>query len=70
MTRFWEARTEANVRTYAEAIIRAAADDGDLRNAALNDNLITIEQALRMPGALLPLLQLQRGLPGDMFART
>ena len=59
LRRFWEDRTAENVGTYTDAIIAAAAHHSNIRNVALARHLITIDQALKMRGGLLPLLQIQ-----------
>ena len=64
MRRFWRERSAENAARYAEAIIAAAMDYPQMRHLALISNLITVEQALDMPGGLLPLLQVQ---PMEIF---
>jgi hypothetical protein len=56
---FWEGQTAENLRAYREAIITAAAHHNDIRSLALWENLITIDQALKMPEGLRPLLRVQ-----------
>jgi NACHT domain len=60
MMSFWQDRTKENVRLYASDIIEAAAHHTDMRCLAVEHNLITVEKALQMNGALLPLLEFSR----------
>lgn len=59
MKAFWRDRVTENLRTYGKDIIAAAADYTDMRCIALKHDLITVGDALRMNGAILPLLQTQ-----------
>lgn len=54
---FWYNRTAENVQTYETAIIAAALNHMDIRCVALDNDIIIVEQALAMPGGLLPLMQ-------------
>jgi hypothetical protein len=69
MDLFWAERSAQNVTAYADAIIVAAADSPYMRHTALRHSLITVDQALKMHGGLLPLLQVQpTGLFGVSMA--
>jgi NACHT domain len=57
MRAFWHDRVNENVRTYAKDIIAAATDHTEMRFVAVERRLITVSDALRMNGTLLPLLQ-------------
>lgn len=59
MRSFWRERSAENAHAYASAIIAAAANYPNMRHLALIHDLITVEQALEMPGGLLPLLKIQ-----------
>jgi NACHT domain len=61
---FWRERTVENVLSHADGIVAIAASDAGVRFAALQYDLITVEQALEMHGGLLPLLQIQ---PTEIF---
>jgi hypothetical protein len=56
---FWEGQSDENLHTYREAIITAAVHHTDIRSLALWENLITIDQALKMSDGLRPLLRVQ-----------
>lgn len=56
---YWCERTAENVRACAETIVAEAIDDITLRHAALQHDLLTVAQALEMPGGLLPLTDVQ-----------
>jgi hypothetical protein len=65
MSTFWRERTAENVRRHGEDIIAiAAAGDAGMRFIALHYDLITMQEALAMPGGLLPILQVQ---PMEMY---
>jgi hypothetical protein len=55
--RFWAQRTFDNVRQYAEYVAVAARENEGMRDIALWNDVITLEQALEMRGGLLSLLQ-------------
>ena len=55
--RFWMDRTEEIIRTHENAIMAAAVNHADMRCIAVNNNVITVKQAVDMPDALLPLMQ-------------
>jgi len=57
LARFWREHRNDSVRTYADMIVTAARDDPGMRDTALWAGLITVDQALEMPGGLLALLQ-------------
>jgi hypothetical protein len=61
---FWQERTVENVRSHADDIVAIATSDAGVRFAALQYDLITVEQALEMHGGLLSLLQIQ---PTEIF---
>ncbi len=61
---FWQERTVENVLSHADDIVAIAASDAGVRFAALQYDLITVEQALEMHGGLLSLLQVQ---PTEIF---
>jgi NACHT domain len=61
---FWQERTVENVRGHTDDIVAIASSDAGVRFAALQYDLITVEQALEMHGGLLPLLQVQ---PTEIF---
>src|ERR1039457_7059117 len=58
---YWREQTAGNVRTCAGAIIAEATHHTAMRHAALQHDLLTVTQALEMPGGLLPLVQMQSG---------
>ena len=60
MLSYWRSLKTENMRTYANDIIAAAANYADMRCVAVESDLITVEKALEMDGALLPLLQVQK----------
>jgi hypothetical protein len=59
LSRFWGDRAKEITQEYKENIITAAAQHVDIRNSALRRDLITVEQALKINGDLLPLLRHQ-----------
>ena len=56
---FWQEGAAGNVRAHAEAIIAAAAHHMGMRFAAVQYDLIEIDQAFKMDGGFLPFLQAQ-----------
>ena len=61
---FWYVRTREKVQAYSSAIIAAAKNNMEMRYAALIWDLISTEDALKMPGEILPLVQVQ---PAGIF---
>ena len=61
---FWQEGAAGNVRAHAEAIIAAAAHHLGMRFAAVQYDLIEIDQAFKMDGGFLPFLQAQ---PMEIF---
>lgn len=57
LSTFWADRGSEYRRKYKKNIITAAAHDKEIRHGALQYELITVEQALKMNGSLLPLFQ-------------
>lgn len=62
---FWVSRGHEYRCKYKKDIVAAAAYDAEIRHEALRQELITVEQALKMDGSLLPLLQFQ---PSRIFS--
>jgi hypothetical protein len=60
MRNFWQECAEEYATAYSGAITEAAAGEIGLRRAALTYDLITVDQALRMPGGLPALFQAPR----------
>ena len=60
----WRAWTKERAQTYSSTIIAAAEIDTEMRYAALMWKLISTERALKMPGGILPLVQVQ---PTEIF---
>ena len=56
---FWDEWAKERAQTYYSAIIAAAETSMEMRYAALLCGLITTEHALKMPGGILPLVQVQ-----------
>lgn len=56
---FWYEWAKERVRTYSSAITAAANINMEMRYAALMWELISTEHALKMPGGILPLVQVQ-----------
>jgi NACHT domain len=56
---YWREQTAGNVRACADAILAEAVHHTAMRHAALQHDLLTVAQALEMPGGLLPLVQEQ-----------
>jgi hypothetical protein len=54
---FWWKSAPSLLRANAETVAAAAADDGGIRFAALWWHIITLQEALRMPGGPLTLFQ-------------
>jgi hypothetical protein len=70
LSAFWRDQTTRSLRAHARAIVDSAAEHAGFRTVALAHNLISMGQALDMPGGLLPLLDWQlmrifdtRGIP-------
>ncbi len=59
VTAFWRDQVTQNVHRYAKDIVAAAADHTEMRYVALEYDLITGDDALKMDGALRPLLQIE-----------
>jgi len=57
MMNFWRARATENIRIYAKEIIAAAANHAEFRYVAVEHDLITVGDTLKMNGTLLALLQ-------------
>ena len=57
LAQFWRDRRDDNVRDYADLIVSEATDDSGMRNTAIWANLITVDQALEMPGGIAALFQ-------------
>jgi hypothetical protein len=54
---FWRETAHQNAHKYSDAIKSAARGNYSLRALALEDGIITLDQALEMSGGLLPLLR-------------
>jgi hypothetical protein len=54
---FWEERARENRERYQEEIVKAAAEDIEIRNSAVRLGAVTTQQAIAMKEGLLPLLQ-------------
>jgi hypothetical protein len=54
---FWEAQCTELLRWHAPVIVAASHSDDRVRKLALKSGLISIEEALSMPGGLTPLFQ-------------
>jgi NACHT domain len=55
---YWAERKVQNILAYRKQIVMAGARYTEMRVVALRHGLITVEQALAMPGGLLALLQM------------
>jgi hypothetical protein len=64
LARFWRDRRDDNVRDYADLIVSEAPNDPGMRNTAIWANLITVDQALEMPGGVVRLF---RNSPTGIF---
>jgi hypothetical protein len=65
---FWWARTTELIRTHADTAASAATDDWGMRFAALWWRVITLDQALRMPGGATVLFKGSPGISRNTWA--
>lgn len=56
---FWREWSDEKAKRHTAAIVAAAETNMEMRFAALEWNLISTEDALKMPGSILPLVQVQ-----------
>ena len=64
LRQFWKMKSEENASSLRDEIIDFARRSHDLRRIALEQKIITLDDSLRMPDAMTPLLRTQ---PGNIY---